>query len=60
MILKLNCNFYIQPPPKLSTELNIAKGGILKVVKPLYKVPEAGNYWFVIYYAYYTKELGMD
>jgi len=58
--LKLNCNFYIRPPPKLSTMLNIAKGGVLKVVKPLYRVLEVGNYWFATYHAYYTKELSMD
>jgi hypothetical protein len=30
---------------------------VLKVIKPLYKIPEAGNYWFNTYHTYYIKEL---
>ena len=38
--IKLCKNLYIKPP----TELNIVYNIILKVIKPLYKIPEAGNY----------------
>lgn len=32
---------------------------ILKVVKPLYGVPEAGNHWFVTYYNYHINDFSM-
>jgi hypothetical protein len=32
---------------------------ILKVLKPLYKVPEAGNHWFKTYYTYHVKNLNI-
>ena len=33
---------------------------MLKVIKPLYKIPKAGNYWFNIYYTHHIKELQMS
>ena len=39
----------------LSKELEINKDFILKIIKLLYKVLEAGNYWFKTYYFYYIK-----
>lgn len=32
---------------------------ILKVVKPLYSVPEARNYWFAIYHNHHIDKLKM-
>ena len=32
---------------------------MLKVVKPLYGVPEAGNHWFKTYHSHHTNELAM-
>ena len=52
-------NFYIRSPPELATALGISKGTIVKVVKPLYGVPEAGNHWFKTYHNHRLKELGM-
>ena len=49
-------DFYIKPP----IELNIVHNIILKVIKPLYRIPKAGNYWFNIYHIYYIKELQMS
>jgi hypothetical protein len=40
-------------------ELDLEDGSVLKVVKPLYGVPEAGNHWFKTYYSHYTNELAM-
>jgi len=40
----LNRDFYINPPPKLTNQLNLEASSVLKVVKPLYGVPEAGNH----------------
>jgi hypothetical protein len=40
--------------------MGLAKGTILRVVKPLYGVLEVGNHWFRTYYTHYTAELGMD
>jgi len=42
----LSRDIFIRPP----LELNLQLGIILRVVKPLYGVPEAGNYWFKTYY----------
>ena len=30
---------------------------VLKVLKSLYNVPKASNYWFKTYYLYYTQQL---
>ena len=44
-------------PNELTAQLGIARGLVVKVVKPLYSVPEAGNHWFKTYYSHYTREL---
>ena len=59
-LIKLNWDFYIQPPHELESQLGIRKNLILKVIKPLYSVPEVGNYWLITYYNYYIKELDMN
>ncbi len=41
----LNRDFFICPPPELITMMGASSSCILKVVKPLYGVPEAGNHW---------------
>src|SRR6266567_3951717 len=53
--MNLNHEFYIQLPRELPINDNL----ILKVLKPLYSVLEARNYWFKTYYAYYIKNLNM-
>ena len=42
--IKLNQDFYIRALLKLSTALKVLQGIILKVIRPLYSIPEAGNY----------------
>jgi hypothetical protein len=42
--IALNHDFYINPPRELAQQLNLKPGSILRVVKPLYGVPEAGNH----------------
>jgi len=49
----LNRDFYVKPPQ----ELKLQKGSILKVVKPLYGIPEAGNHWFKTYYQHHLDNL---
>src|SRR6266702_5718510 len=53
--MNLNRKFYIQLLYKLLINDNL----ILKVLKPLYSVLEARNYWFKTYYAYYIKNLNI-
>jgi hypothetical protein len=60
LITLFNCNFYINPPYKLTRELNLNNDSVLKVIKPLYGIPEAGNYWFKTYYSYYINELSIE
>src|SRR6266571_2893029 len=57
---KLNQDFYIRAPLKLSTAFGVSQGTILKVVRPLYNIPEAGNHWFKTYYNHYIKELNIN
>ncbi|TAQ87858.1 hypothetical protein B7494_g3834 [Chlorociboria aeruginascens] len=52
---ELNRDFYVRPPK----ELKLANRTILKVIKPLYGVPEAGNHWFKTYYQHHVDELQM-
>jgi hypothetical protein len=52
----LSRDIFIRPPLKLNLQL----GTILWVVKPLYRVPEARNHWFKIYYQYYVRKLKIE
>ena len=56
----LNRDFYINPPRELAYEMDLEKGSVLKVVKPLYGVPEAGNHWFKTYYSHYINALSIE
>ena len=56
---KLNRDFYIRAPFELATALSVSKGTILKVVRPLYGIPESGNHWFKTYHDHHIKELHM-
>lgn len=51
----LNRDFFVRPP----RELQLKDGLILKVIKPLYGVPEAGNHWFNTYHRYHVQKLQM-
>src|SRR6266567_1453686 len=57
---KLNRDFYIRAPLELSIALGVSEGTILKVVRPLYGIPEAGNHWFKTYHNHHIKELNMN
>ena len=57
---RLNRDFYIRAPLELSTALGVSQGTILKVVRPLYGIPEAGNHWFQTYHNHHIKELNMN
>jgi len=43
-LTKLNRDFFITAPEELTSQLGVPKDAILKIVKPLYGVPEAGNH----------------
>ena len=43
-ITKLNREFYVRLPRELANQLGIEKDSVLRVVKPLYGVLEAGNH----------------
>jgi hypothetical protein len=58
--IKLNWNFYIRAPLKLSIVFRVSQGIILKVIRLLYSIPKAGNYWFKTYHNHYIKELNMS
>jgi hypothetical protein len=56
----LNRNFFIRPPLELASQIGLKEGEILRVVKPLYGVPEAGNHWFKTYHSYHVNQLSME
>jgi len=37
--------------------LQLGNNTIIKVIKPLYGIPEAGNYWFLIYHLHHIEKL---
>ena len=51
----LNRDIFIQAP----LELGLSSDLILQVVKPLYRVPEAGNHWFNTYHRHHLDKLHM-
>ena len=60
LITILNRDFYINPPRELAKRLNLTDDSVLKVVKPLYGIPEAGNHWFKTYHSHHLNELAME
>ncbi|KAE8550702.1 hypothetical protein EYB25_003641 [Talaromyces marneffei] len=55
---KLNREFYIRIPPELRHYFPGCE--FLRVVRPLYGIPEAGNHWFRTYHEHHTTHLGME
>jgi hypothetical protein len=55
----LNRDFYIHLPLELLDILQLSNNTIIKVIKPLYGIPEAGNHWFLIYHLYHTEKFKM-
>jgi hypothetical protein len=53
---QLNRDFFVRPP----TELKLTRGSILRVIKPLYGVPEAGNHWYNTYHSHHIQKLHMN
>ena len=53
----LNRDFYVCPPPELLDILQLSNNTIIKVIKPLYSIPEASNHWFLMYHLHYTEKL---
>src|SRR5450432_3077140 len=56
----LNREFYVRLPRELQLQLGIEKDSVLKVLKPLYGVLEAGNHWFKTYYAHHIQQLSIE
>lgn len=57
---KLNRDFYTRIPPELAEALSVPNGTVVKVVRPLYGIPESGNHWFKTYHEHHVKELEMN
>jgi hypothetical protein len=49
-------DFYVCPPQ----ELNLPPGMLLKILRPLYGVPEAGTHWFRTYHNHHTEKLKLQ
>ncbi|KAE8549025.1 hypothetical protein EYB25_007540 [Talaromyces marneffei] len=57
LTMLLNRDFYVRPPPELTATF---QSSILKVIRPLYGIPEAGNHWFRTYHRHHTDRLKME
>src|SRR5450432_4631128 len=44
----------------MAEELGIGSDNVLKVLKPLYGVLEAGNHWFKTYHAHHIQQLSIE
>lgn len=51
----LERDVYLKPPP----EMNLPPGSVLKVMKPLYGIPESGLHWYLTYLHYHLERIGM-
>jgi hypothetical protein len=56
----LNREFYVRPPRELQNQLGLDESSVLKILKPLYGVPEAGNHWFKTYHEHHINKLQMQ
>ena len=56
----LNQEFYIQLLLELILLLGVSSDCVVKVIKPLYNIPKAGNHWFATYHIHYKEKLGME
>lgn len=56
--IELNCTVICHLPAELRKRY--FESIVLCVVKPLYSLAEAENYWFAIYLDYYKEKLGME
>ena len=55
----LNRDFYIRPPSEPILLLGASSNCIVKVIKPLYSIPEAGKNKFTTYHPHYKEKLGI-
>jgi hypothetical protein len=51
----LNRSFYMKPPANSA----LYGKGLLKVLRPLYGIPEAGTHWYKTYHKHHTEKLGL-
>jgi Reverse transcriptase (RNA-dependent DNA polymerase) len=50
---EVNRDFYVRAP----REMELPKGAILKILRPLYGIPEAGAHWFNTYHSHHIQRL---
>ena len=55
-IISLARKFFIRP----SIELEFKEGTILKIIKSLYEISEAGTHWFNTYHKHHTEKFAMQ
>lgn len=48
---RLEMEVFIRPPK----ELNLPQRQVLKVLKPLYEIPESGIHWYLTYLKHHLK-----
>lgn len=52
---KIERTVHLRPP----MEMGLSEGVVLKVVKPLYGIPESGLHWYLTYLEHHMTKLGM-
>jgi hypothetical protein len=55
-----NRDFYVNSFVELIKKLDISSNNILKMIKSLYKISKANNYWFVTYLNHHVNKLEMN
>jgi hypothetical protein len=56
---ELNRKFYARPPRELIDQLGLTSNTVMRIIKPLYGIPEAGNHWFRTYHSHHVEHLRM-
>ncbi|KAI9036662.1 uncharacterized protein KD926_001616 [Aspergillus affinis] len=57
---KLNRELYARLPKELIDQLGLTSNTVMRVIKPLYGIPEAENYWFRTYHSHHLEHLRMS
>ena len=56
---RLSRNFFVNPNADIRRVLGLGDDKLLRIIKPLYVIPEAGNHWFSTYSRHHIEILHM-
>lgn len=59
-LTRLNRHIYIRAPPELARLLGVPVETIVRVLQPLYGIPESGNHWYQTYHSHHINALAIE